>query len=157
MPVAHVALAVEGAAWDNPDNIPLMLANTIIGNYDRSMAGGKLLPGRLQTAYAERPGCHSFQSFNTCYNDTGLWGIYTVCEHAMIWEAIELAQDTWCVLPLKRGCLTETPFVTFSRFCRMRMTSYISEDEIKRAKNLLATNLMLSLDGTTPICEDIGR
>ena len=106
MPVAHVALAVEGAAWDNPDNIPLMLANTIIGNYDRSMAGGKLLPGRLQTAYAERPGCHSFQSFNTCYNDTGLWGIYTVCEHAMIWEAIELAQDTWCVLPVERGSRT---------------------------------------------------
>ena len=37
------------------------------------------------------------------------------------------------------------------------MTSYISEDEMKRAKNLLAANLMLSLDGTTPICEDIGR
>jgi len=24
--------------------------------------------------------CHSFQSFNTCYKDTGLWGIYFVCD-----------------------------------------------------------------------------
>ena len=37
MPLAYMAIAVEGAAWDNPDNIPLMLANTIIGNYDRSV------------------------------------------------------------------------------------------------------------------------
>ena len=98
MPVAHVALAVEGAAWDNPDNIALMLANTMIGNYDRSMGGGKLLPGRLATAYAERPQCHSFQSFNTCYNDTGLWGIYTVLENSHLLEAVELVQDHWRVL-----------------------------------------------------------
>ena len=29
--------------------------------------------------------------------------------------------------------------------------------EVERAKNLLKTNLLLLLDGTTPICEDIGR
>ena len=29
MPLAHVAIAVEGAGWANPDNIPLMVANTV--------------------------------------------------------------------------------------------------------------------------------
>merc|ERR1712142_1090015 len=28
MPLAHIALAVEGCGWTNPDNIPLMVANT---------------------------------------------------------------------------------------------------------------------------------
>merc|ERR1712108_13813 len=29
--------------------------------------------------------------------------------------------------------------------------------EVDRAKNLLKTNMLLQLDGTTPICEDVGR
>ena len=61
MPLAHIAIAVEGCGWTNPDNIPLMVgycenntsthrntntlsmcqvANTLIGNWDRSMGGG---------------------------------------------------------------------------------------------------------------------
>ena len=36
MPLAHVAIAVEGCGWTDPDNIPLMVANTLIGNWDRS-------------------------------------------------------------------------------------------------------------------------
>ena len=35
MPLAHVAIAVEGCGWTNPDNIPLMVANTLIGSWDR--------------------------------------------------------------------------------------------------------------------------
>jgi len=37
MPFAHVAIAVEGCGWTNPDNIPLMVANTLIGSWDRSV------------------------------------------------------------------------------------------------------------------------
>ena len=35
MPLAHVAIAVEGCGWENGDNIPLMVANTLIGSWDR--------------------------------------------------------------------------------------------------------------------------
>ena len=44
-------------------------------------------------------------------------------------------------------------------FClfRMRLCSSVTEFEVQRAKNLLKTNMMLMLDGSTPICEDIGR
>lgn len=31
MPFIYAAIAVEGAGWDNPDNIPLMVANTVSG------------------------------------------------------------------------------------------------------------------------------
>lgn len=40
MPLAHIAIAVEGAGWAEPDNIPLMVANTIIGSWDRTHGGG---------------------------------------------------------------------------------------------------------------------
>jgi len=36
MPLAHIAVAVESCGWANPDSIPLMVANTIIGAWDRS-------------------------------------------------------------------------------------------------------------------------
>lgn len=40
MPLAHLAIAVEAAGWADPDTIPLMVANTLIGNWDRSFGGG---------------------------------------------------------------------------------------------------------------------
>ena len=33
----------------------------------------------------------------------------------------------------------------------------MTEAEVTRAKNLLRTNMLLQLDGSTPICEEIGR
>ncbi len=35
MPLAHIAIAVESTGWADADTIPLMVASTIIGNWDR--------------------------------------------------------------------------------------------------------------------------
>ena len=35
MPLAHIALAVESTGWADADTIPLMVASTIVGNWDR--------------------------------------------------------------------------------------------------------------------------
>lgn len=39
--------------------------------------------------------CHSFQSFNTCYTDTGLWGLYMVCEPSTIQDMVHFVQREW--------------------------------------------------------------
>merc|ERR1712200_133861 len=134
MPLAHVAIAVEGCGWMNPDNIPLIVASTLIGSWDRSMGGGATNSSLLAKYCHEREFAHSFSSFNTCYKDTGLWGIYFVTD-AMNQEnmIINITQE-W-----------------------MRLCNNISDFEVERAKNLLKTSMLLQLDGTTPICEDIGR
>ena len=134
MPLAHVAIAVEGCGWTNPDNIPLMVANTLIGNWDRSMGGGANNSSRLAHYCAEKGFCHSFQSFNTCYKDTGLWGIYFVTDSLNQENMVFNIQNEW-----------------------MRMCTNLTDFEVNRAKNLLKTNMLLQLDGTTPICEDVGR
>ena len=41
--------------------------------------------------------------------------------------------------------------------CRISLCTSITDQEVERAKNILKANLRLQLDGTTPICEDIGR
>jgi len=134
MPFAHIAIAVEGCGWTHPDNIPLMVANTIVGSWDRSHGGGPNNSSRLAEACQIDNVCHSFQSFNTCYKDTGLWGIYVVCEGMNCENTIFTAQQEW-----------------------MRLCTSVTQTEVERAKNQLRTNMLLQLDGSTPICEDIGR
>jgi hypothetical protein len=40
---------------------------------------------------------------------------------------------------------------------RMRMCTSVNDFAVTRAKNLLKTQLLQQLDGSTPTCEDIGR
>ncbi|KAL3048594.1 mitochondrial-processing peptidase subunit beta [Trematomus bernacchii] len=134
MPLAHIAIAVEAVGWSHPDTIPLMVANTLIGNWDRSFGGGVNLSSKLAQMACQGNLCHSFQSFNTCYTDTGLWGLYMVCEPGTIDEMMHYTQMEW-----------------------MSLCTSVTEGEVARAKNLLKTNMLLHLDGSTPICEDIGR
>jgi len=61
MPHAHVALAVEGAGWPNPDNIPLMITNTLIGTWDRSVGSGSGMAGQLAVECSRTALCNSFQ------------------------------------------------------------------------------------------------
>lgn len=37
LPYAYIALGVEGPAWNSPDRIPLLVATSAIGSYDRSL------------------------------------------------------------------------------------------------------------------------
>jgi len=134
MPFAHIAIAVESCGWKNPDNIPLMVANTLIGSWDRSLTGGTNLSSKLAVICASEGRAHSFQSFNTCYTDTGLWGMYFVSEKMLIDDMLNAVQGEW-----------------------MRLCTSVTDFEVDRAKNLLITNMLLMLDGTTPVCEDIGR
>lgn len=40
---------------------------------------------------------------------------------------------------------------------RCRISTACTDIEVARAKNLLKTNILLALDGSTAICDDIGR
>ncbi|XP_062441683.1 cytochrome b-c1 complex subunit 1, mitochondrial isoform X1 [Rhea pennata] len=133
LPHAHIALAVEGPGWADPDNVVLLVANSIIGRYDRTFGGGKNQSSRLATLAVEYKLCHSFQTFNTCYSDTGLFGFHFVCDPLSIDDMLHCAQGEW-----------------------MRLCTSTTESEVKRAKNFLRNAMVAQLDGTTPVCENIG-
>lgn len=67
LPLAHVAIAVEGAGWTDPDTLTLMVASTLLGAWDRSQASAKQNATNLARFSAADDLCHSYQSFNTCY------------------------------------------------------------------------------------------
>ncbi|KAL6457864.1 hypothetical protein MHYP_G00330940 [Metynnis hypsauchen] len=134
MPLAHIAIAVEGAGAANPDIVPLMVANSIIGSYDITFGGGKHLSSRLARLAAEINLCHSYQAFHSTYSDTGLMGIYFVTDKHKIEDTMHWAQNAW-----------------------MNLCTTVTESDVARAKNALKASLVGQLNGTTLICDDIGR
>jgi processing peptidase subunit beta len=134
LPLAHVAIAVEGPGSASADNIPLDVAATLIGSWDRTYGGGKHLSGVLASRCAQEEMAQSFRSFNIAYHDTGLWGAYFVADPHAIDDFLFNLQGQW-----------------------MRICSSATESEVERAKNQLKVDLFTQLDGTTLNCEDIGR
>ena len=81
--VAHIALAVEGASWTSPDYFPLLVAQACIGSWNRGLLAGPSGEGfssRLAQVVSQYNLAQSFQSFNTAYSDTGMFGIYMVSD-----------------------------------------------------------------------------
>ncbi|KAJ7911037.1 Metalloenzyme, LuxS/M16 peptidase-like protein [Mycena leptocephala] len=132
---AHIAIAVEGVGWSSPDYFPMMVLQSIFGNWDRSLGSAPHLSSQLSHIISSNNLANSFMSFSTSYADTGLWGIYLVSENFMN--------------------LDDLTHFTLREWTRMSMDP--KHVEVERAKSQLKAGLLLGLDGTTAIAEDIGR
>ena len=134
MNLAHVAVAFEGASWTSEYAFPLMLMQTMLGSYDRASGIGKNAASRLCQEIGENESAHSLTTFNTCYKDTGLFGVYAV------------APD---------NKLDDMMYSVMNNFVRLVHTP--SDEEVERAKVNLKASLLMSLDGNSNVTEDIGR
>ena len=134
MKEAHVALAFEGASWTSEYAFPLMVMQTILGSWDRCSSAGRNIASRLAQDVSEKDLAHSFMTFNTCYKDTGLFGIYLVASDN------KLEDLTWYALD------------NIVRLCHN-----VSDEEVSRAKTQLKANMIMQLDSFSQTCEDIGR
>ncbi|KAK8192436.1 Metalloenzyme, LuxS/M16 peptidase-like protein [Phyllosticta paracitricarpa] len=135
MPTAHIAIAAEGVSWKDPDYFTALVAQAIVGNWDRAMGSSPYLGSKLSTFVHNNNLANSFMSFSTSYSDTGLWGIYLVS------DAITRLDD----------------LVHFTLREWSRLSLNVTEAETERAKAQLKASILLSLDGTTTTAEDIGR
>ncbi|EEH09782.1 mitochondrial processing peptidase subunit [Histoplasma capsulatum var. duboisii H88] len=135
IPTANIALAVEGVSWKDDDYFTALITQAIVGNWDRAMGNSPFLGSKLSHFVGHHNLANSFMSFSTSYSDTGLWGIYLVSEN--LTQLDDLVHFT----------LREWSRLSFS----------VTEAEVERAKAQLRASVLLSLDGTTAIAEDIGR
>lgn len=134
-PLAYLSIAVEGCGHTDPDYYPLMVASSIIGNFDRNFSGGKDMSSPLARLCATEGYAHSYMSFLTSYSDTGLFGVYAVCPPTGAPEDFLWAlQQEW-----------------------QRMCSATTESDVVRAKNQLKASLAFANDGTTAVCDELGR
>ncbi|MDI1490255.1 MAG: Mitochondrial-processing peptidase subunit beta [Ramalina farinacea] len=135
IPTANIAIAVEGVSWKSDDYFTALVTQAIVGNWDRAMGNSPYLGSKLSSFVCENKLANSFMSFSTSYSDTGLWGIYLVSENkTQLDDLVHFTLREWS-----------------------RLSYNVSEAEVERAKAQLKASILLSLDGTTAVAEDIGR
>lgn len=130
--MAHMAIAYEGSSWTSEYAYPLMLLQTLIGSYDR--AAGKTVTSQLCYDVANNELANSISTFNTCYKDTGLFGLYAIAEKEKVGDLMT--------------CMTNN---------LAQLVNYVTEEDVERAKIALKATMLMGLDGNTNVCEDIGR
>ncbi|KAK9447058.1 Metalloenzyme, LuxS/M16 peptidase-like protein [Limtongia smithiae] len=135
LPFAHIAIAFEGVSWKDPDYYSALVAQAVIGNWDRTLGNGSFMGSKLSYTVSENHLANSYLSFSTSYSDTGLWGIYLITENLT--------------------AIDDLIYYTFKEW--RRLATSVTEAEVERAKAKLKASLLLSLDGTTAIAEDLGR
>lgn len=132
---AHIVLAVEGCAHSSPDYFPLLVAQALIGSWDRALGGGKNVSSRLAQRVADSHIANSFTSFSTSYSDTGMFGIHIVSPDRMrLDDVVYYIQQEW-----------------------VRMCLDVTDAEVDRAKSQIKTSVLMGLDGSTMVADDIGR
>lgn len=135
IPSAHIAIAVEGVSWESPDYYAALVAQAVIGSWDRVSSTANTQGSKLAQLVAQNHLASSFMSFSTSYNDTGLWGIYLVTDNEeTIDDLVHFTLKQW-----------------------NRLSVDVSDAEVERAKSQLKASLLLTLDGSTASAEDIGR
>ncbi|CAK7229002.1 Mitochondrial-processing peptidase subunit beta [Sporothrix bragantina] len=135
IPTANIAIAVEGVSWHDDDYFTALVAQAIVGNYDKALGNAPHQGSKLSGLVHKNDLANSFMSFSTSYSDTGLWGIYLVTDQlTRVDDLIHFALREWS-----------------------RLSINVTQAEVERAKAQLKASILLSLDGTTAVAEDIGR
>ncbi|XP_047314758.1 probable mitochondrial-processing peptidase subunit beta, mitochondrial [Impatiens glandulifera] len=134
MPLAQFAVAFAGASWTDPDSVALMVMQSMLGAWNKNVGGGKHMGSDLAQRIGINEIAESMMAFNTNYKDTGLFGVYAVAKPDVLDDL------AWAIMH------------------EVSKLSYkVSEADVIRARNQLKSSLLLHLDGTSPVAEDIGR
>ncbi|KAL8546049.1 hypothetical protein ACS0TY_005961 [Phlomoides rotata] len=134
IPLAQFTVAFEGASWTDPDSIALMVMQSMLGSWNKNAGGGKHMGSELAQRVGINEIAENMMAFNTNYKDTGLFGVYAVA---------------------KPDCLDDLAYAIMYELTKLCYR--VSEADVIRARNQLKSSLLLHIDGTSPVAEDIGR
>jgi len=131
-PNAHIAVAVEGCGWANPDYFELMVGSMIVGHWCKGTPSNGF--GDLLKKVSGNNMAESYSSFNLCYSDSGLFGTHIVCGDVFaVDDVVGLVQQEW-----------------------MKLCVSVKDSQVARAKAALKTHLLQAGDSVST-CEDLGR
>ncbi|MFV9509805.1 M16 family metallopeptidase [Tepidibacillus sp. LV47] len=124
---AHLTFALPGLPVTDPDIYSLILLNNIIG--------GSMSSRLFQEIREKRGLAYSVFSYHTSYKDTGLFTIYAGTAPNQVNDVVEIIQQL--LLEMKQKGITDK--------------------ELKKGKEQLKGNLMLSLESTNSRMSRLGK
>ncbi|MFC4768840.1 M16 family metallopeptidase [Effusibacillus consociatus] len=124
---AHICLATQGYAFDDPAVYSLILLNNIVGGSSSSRL--------FQEIREERGMAYSVYSFYSSYRDGGTFGVYTGTSPIQAQEAVNLIGEILADLA----------------------TNGITNEELRKAKDQVKGSLMLSLESTSSRMSRLGK
>jgi processing peptidase subunit beta len=128
------AVAWKGASWADPDSVPLMVMQTMLGGWDKSNPAGKHAGSLLTQKIATGGLADAYMAFNTNYHDSGLFGVYAVTDRDRSGDA------AWAIM-------NEATKLCYE----------VSEADVTRARNQLKASLLFLHDSSQHVAESIGR
>jgi processing peptidase subunit beta len=135
MDKVHFAIGYKGAAWADPASVPLMVAQAMLGSWDKASGAGDAASPALAQRCAVNGPADSYMAFNTNYADTGLFGVYAVADAAG--PVDDLA---WAIMK------------------DMSSLAYgVDPAAVARGQAALKASLLYAADGPAGVAEEIGR
>ncbi|CAH2218048.1 jg26522, partial [Pararge aegeria aegeria] len=132
MPVAHVAIAVEGPSVSDENKLVMDLVTSLIGGWDLSQPSGANHGTRIAHFVSAGGLCESYKAFNLHYQDTGLCGIEFMSPRLETDDMVLTIQEEW-----------------------MRLCYMITDGELVKAKNELKSKILTKVQTTTGAFNDI--
>jgi processing peptidase subunit alpha len=133
-PFCHLAIGLESSAWGQGELAPVAVLQSVLGGGSAVSCGaGGGSSSRLAQVVKQNPHVESCSAFNTSYSDSGLFGIYGVCQP-------EKAGDL-CAAMTKALAGLKT----------------VSKDDIDAAKSVLKGKMFRQADDDATVMKDIGQ
>jgi processing peptidase subunit alpha len=136
--LTHIMLAFPTAGWSEDATVPLCVADTLLGGGSSFSAGGpgKGMYSRLyREALNAYPWLESANAFSTRLYKCGMVGIYGTAP------------------PEYGGALAQ---IMCDHLARLG-SAFVREEELGRARNQLASSVLMNLETRGTLVEDIGR
>merc|ERR1719409_399395 len=135
--LAHFVLGFQGPSWHDKELIPMCVLHTLMGGGGSFSAGGpsKGMYSRLYTGVLNQHGwVQNATAFNSCYKDSGLFGIYGAAEPRHVPNLVQVLAEQL------KG-----------------MGGAVSDEELSRAKNMTKSSVLMNLESKPIILEDMGK
>jgi len=134
-PYCHLALGFESVPFSHGELAPVALLQAILGGGSAVYSGiGSGLTSRLSTQVVKQsPYVESCTAFNTSYSDSGVFGVYGVCQ------------------PDKAGEMAKSVAKT------MGSLTTVGKDELAKAKAMLKGKLFRQADNDSDLMQDMGQ
>eukprot|EP01062_Namystynia_karyoxenos_P029521 TRINITY_DN22162_c0_g1_i1.p1 TRINITY_DN22162_c0_g1~~TRINITY_DN22162_c0_g1_i1.p1 ORF type:complete len:515 (+),score=174.62 TRINITY_DN22162_c0_g1_i1:80-1546(+) len=147
IPSPHLAVAWPICPQHHQDMLACQVLQNVIGTWDRTSHDLTTYPvihnffEKSCTGPQAKGVLESVQAFTTPYSDIGLFGVYCVATPT---EA-EPGPDAFA------------SFATSTFQTLVRVAAVADENALKRAKETLKTSLLLNLDGSTALADELGK